>query len=55
MKQPVCTHCGSSEVLLDAYAVWDMEKQAWVLQNTFDAAVCEICDGECNVKMVEVK
>lgn len=45
----VCNTCGSEEVLLDAWAAWDKDNQRWELFNTFDAAFCAECDGECTV------
>lgn len=36
-----CTHCGSEDVRLDAWAAWDTERQEWTLgsiyQNAFAA------------------
>ena len=54
MKKPVCSRCGSDAVLLDAYAEWDMEKQDWVLQNVFQDAICEDCEGEASLDWVDV-
>ena len=42
----VCTECGSDDVRIDAFAMWDVDKQAWVLSHMFDQAFCEQCDGE---------
>ncbi len=53
-KKMVCAHCGSENVLRDAYAQWDVPQQAWVLHNTFDNSLCEYCDGECNINEVEI-
>jgi ribosomal protein L37AE/L43A len=43
----VCGRCGSEEVRRDAWAVWDVDEQEWVLQNVFDYAICEseTCNG----------
>lgn len=47
---PVCSPCRSPDVLSDAYAEWDHEAQAWVLQNTFEkGAFCNACDGETSI------
>lgn len=54
----VCSYCGSERVLRDAYAAWDVRRQKWVLQNVFDAAVCESkkCDGgETRIDEVTVR
>lgn len=44
----VCGRCGSEEVRRDAWAVWDVDQQDWVLQNVFDYAICEgeTCNGD---------
>ena len=45
----VCSTCGSDQVLRDAWAEWDVASQDWVLQNVFDAAYCEKCEGETSI------
>jgi rRNA maturation endonuclease Nob1 len=50
----VCSQCGGTNVLIDAYAEWDFEAQEWVLQNTFDASVCEDCGGETSIDDIEM-
>ena len=50
----ICETCGSKEVLRDAWAEWDEDKQDWVLQNVFDEAFCENCDGSTNIKEREI-
>ena len=52
----VCSHCGSNEVLCDAYAEWNVEEQKWELQNTFDkGAYCNQCDGEARLEEKEIE
>ncbi len=43
----VCSVCKSAEVVADAYAEWNMETQAWELQNVFEysGGYCNACDG----------
>ena len=48
----VCAECGSEDVLRDAWAEWCVETQEWVLQNVFDDAYCEKCEGECSIEGV---
>lgn len=45
--QMVCRRCGSTQVLRDAWAEWDVDTQQWTLSAVFDHAVCEsdACDG----------
>jgi hypothetical protein len=45
----VCNACGSENVLVDAWAEWDVGIQRWVVAETFKSAVCRECDGECSV------
>lgn len=58
MKKPVntpvkelriCRKCGSQDVVKDAWAKWNIEKQEWVLDNVFDAAFCNSCEGETTI------
>lgn len=52
-EKPVCRKCGSDDVLADAYAAWNVERQEWQLQTTFDkGSVCNACSGECRIKWV---
>lgn len=51
-EKPVCSCCGSEQVLADAWAEWCSETQKWVLYNTFDNSHCRDCDGECSIDWV---
>jgi hypothetical protein len=51
----VCETCGSENVKVDAWAVWDTDTQQWELQSTYDHAYCDDCAGECHVEEVEIK
>lgn len=48
----VCEHCGSTYVKHDAWASWDIDAQRWTLDNYYDNAFCEECDGETYVVTV---
>lgn len=53
-KKPVCTHCGSSDIKADAFAVWNIKKQRWDVAAVMDNGhSCEACRGECNFKWVD--
>jgi len=54
-KRVTCCTCGGENVLIDAWAAWSFEKQEWELQNTFQQAYCEDCDGETSWEGVLVK
>ncbi len=51
----VCAHCGSRNVVRDAWAEWDFENQCWELAAVFDAAHCEDCDWDVSVVEKEVE
>ena len=44
-----CTHCNSEAVVLDAWASWEVSNQDWVLDNTFDYAYCQHCEGDTSI------
>lgn len=47
-----CQSCGSADVIIEATAVWDAERQRLVVSNTYDGSYCssEECQGaECDV------
>lgn len=44
-----CSHCGSDEVVRDAWASWDSSTEQWVLDNVFDYAYCTNCEGDCRI------
>jgi hypothetical protein len=47
----VCAHCGSEDVVADAYAEWDVESQTWEITQTFDkGGYCSQCDGETRIE-----
>ena len=52
----VCSYCGSDDVLIDAYAQWNVEKQEMEVAQTFDKGhYCNQCDGECSIDEVEIE
>lgn len=50
----VCSSCGGENVLADAWARWNVDKQEWELDNTFDDKFCEDCECSCKGDWVEV-
>jgi hypothetical protein len=50
----VCSYCGSSAVLLDAWAEWDAARQDWVLAETSTTEFCRECDEETRLTEVEL-
>lgn len=54
LKKPVCGHCNSDRILVDAWAAWDVESQDWVLDAVFEQTFCSDCDGETTPKWLSV-
>jgi hypothetical protein len=50
----VCNTCGSDEVFADAWASWSPETNQWVLETVFEYRHCQACEGETNLKKVEL-
>ena len=50
----VCEHCGSSEVVSDARAAWDVHNQEWTLVGHYDASECLNCERETKLIVVEL-
>jgi ribosomal protein L37AE/L43A len=50
-----CTYCDSSEnVVWDAYAIWDVEKQEMQLESSYDQCECNVC-GSTDIEKIEHK
>jgi len=45
----ICSHCGSNNVRVDAYASWSSEEGDWVLHSVNDARYCENCERETSL------
>ena len=50
----VCGECGGNNVMRDAWAVWDVDEQDWVLGAVFDYGHCDDCDGESRLEEIEL-
>jgi hypothetical protein len=53
-KVYVCRECGGDNVVIDAFAEWDVQAQVWDLRSTFDHAECTDCEGETRLKEVAI-
>ena len=51
----ICGECGSSDVLMDAWAEWDARAQEWVLHDTLTNSFCGRCDGETRLIEIELE
>ena len=45
----VCKHCGSEDVVRDAWASWDSTLGEWVLSDIFDYEFCQECEGDTTI------
>jgi hypothetical protein len=50
----VCERCGSSDVVKDARATWDVHQQQWTLAGYYDSAECQACERETKLIVVEL-
>jgi len=50
----VCERCGSSDVVSDARAAWDVHTQQWTLVGHYDASECLACQQDTNLIAVEL-
>ena len=46
----ICERCRSTNVMRDAWAVWDTGTQSWHLGAVFDYAHCDNCERETNLE-----
>ena len=47
---PVCTHCGSEDVVVDANACWNPVSGLWEVEATYNQAICRQCNGETKLE-----
>jgi hypothetical protein len=52
-KKPICSSCGSDNVLSDANARWNIATQRWEMTTVFDNTDCLDCDAECSVLEID--
>lgn len=45
-REKVCIYCGSTDIVVDAYARWSPEQDMFVLDEVFEYTYCNQCDGE---------
>ena len=54
MKNYVCRRCKSDNILVDAYAQWDVATQNYVITTVFDNATCVDCGGETQTEEINL-
>ena len=50
----LCKQCGSTNVISDARAEWDVRTQKWVVVGHYDSAECLDCEKEQDLVEVEL-
>jgi len=50
----VCKSCGSTNVISDTSAEWDVPTQKWIVVGHYDAAECLRCEQETHLIEVEL-
>jgi hypothetical protein len=50
----VCKDCGSTNVISDSRASWDVPTQQWVVVGHYDSAECLDCETETHLIEVEL-
>lgn len=41
-----CKNCGSENISIDTWAMWDVDQQAWVINDIFEGYFCFDCCRE---------
>lgn len=53
---PVCEHCRSEDVAVDAAARWSIEGQCWEVSTVYDQPTwCDNCNKEVHIEWEKVK
>jgi hypothetical protein len=53
LEKPICSHCGSDNIRVDAYSSWNIGRQDWEHTSEHGNHVCEgACGGECSIDWV---
>lgn len=52
--QYLCSNCGSTNVISDTRAKWDVRKQDWVVVGHYDSSECLTCEEEDSLIEVEL-
>ena len=52
--QFLCSKCGSTNVISDARAKWDVKRQQWIVIGHYDSSECGDCEQENTAVEVEL-
>lgn len=51
----VCRHCQSENITQVCDARWDVDKQSWLVSDTWNNYYCHDCDGDARVDKPELE
>jgi len=54
-EKPLCEDCKGSNLLFDAFAIFNTETQSYEINNTFDECFCSDCDKSIKVFWEDLK
>ena len=54
-QDAVCTECGSDSIVIDAWAVWSIEQQGWVLGEIWNEVFCKDCDASSEFELIDIE
>jgi rRNA maturation protein Nop10 len=52
--QPICDHCGGTNVFADAYAQYDTTIGDWSIVTVFDNHDCQDCGGQTKIRWANI-
>lgn len=52
--QYLCSKCGSTRVVSDARAGWDVASQSWTVVGHYDSSECLACEQETEIIEVDL-
>jgi hypothetical protein len=52
--QYLCSKCGSTNVISDTRAKWDVRRQEWIVVGHYDSSECLDCEQENHLIEVEL-
>ena len=48
---PLCNHCGSQDVISEAFIQWNVRLQKWMILEQVDGnSCCNNCGKDCEIK-----
>lgn len=50
----ICSGCGSTNVISDTRAEWDVRRQEWIVVGHYDTSECMNCEEEADLIEVEL-